>query len=351
MTRTLPPRPSPAHLKKQAKQLLKQFRDADNEALEQIRLYFPSPDQFNTLRDAQLVVARAYGYSGWTDLLQAVDERLLNSLDPAELADRFVDLACLQYNGQDSDLRLDHAQRILQKTPELAEHNFITAVISNQFDLVQRSLKADPSLASTVAGPRQWPPLLYLAYSRIRKPGNQQNAIQITRQLLDHGADPNAYIILNNQYRFTVLTGIMGEGEGGIIHQPPHPYAQQMARLLLDAGANPNECQGLYNTAFTESEDSWLKLLVEYGLDRDSTLTWNPEIRTFDFLLEMAVRRNFPSRVEYLLQQGADPNVRGSYSRHKVYTLALTGGHDEIAGQLLNAGATPEELSPEDRSR
>jgi len=352
MTQVLPPRPSLVRLKKQAKQFLKQYRDGNHEALEQVRLFFPFPDRFKNLRDAQLVIARSYGYAGWTDLVHAVDEILLNALSPAELADQLVDLACLQYSGQDTDLRFDRAARILRKYPELAQQNLITAIVSNNLNRVTTLLDTDPSLAITVVGPRHWQPLMYLAYNRIPETGTQKNALAIARLLLEHGADPNSYVMLQECYRFTVLAGVMGEGEGGVVNQPPHQYAPELARLLLQAGADPNESQGLYNTVFTDSGPFWLPLLVEFGLNKESCVNWdsgeNP-CRMFDFLLDIAASRNFISRIDYLLELGADPNARSMYSERNVYTVALTSGHTEIARRLLEAGAKPEVLSVEDQ--
>jgi len=351
MTMSLPARPSLAHLKKQAKNLLKNFQAGNSKAREQVHLYFPAPDEFKSLRDAQLVIARAYGFPGWNLLSQAVDELLQNTLSPDALADQFVNLACLQYTPQDADVRFHRAAHLLQKNPWLAEHNFISAIVSHNLHMVTNMLKTQPALATTTMGPRQWLPLMYLAYNRVPEPGQQKNALEIARLLLEHDADPNAYVMLNEQYRFTVLTGVIGEGERGIVHQPPHQYSRELAALILEHGAEPNDSQGLYNTAFTDSGDYWLKLLVEHGLNASARANWiaDDNVRMFDVLLVMAVTHNFANRVAYLLALGADPNVRNPYSGDSVYTTALTSGYDDIAEQLVAAGAKPETLSPEAR--
>ena len=51
----------------------------------------------------------------------------------------------------------------------------------------------------------------------------------------------------------------------GIVSQPPHAHSWALVTLLLDAGADPNDAQGLYNTMF-RPENRWLKLLLERGL-------------------------------------------------------------------------------------
>ena len=350
MTQELPARPDLAHLKKQAKQLLKEYQAGNSEAHVAVQQYYPAPDHFSSLRDAQLVIARSYGYPGWSALSDAVENARLNTLSLDNLAAEFVDLACVSYTGQDSDLRYDRAARLLHKHPELAAHDFICAIVCHNLSSIETMLKTKPSLAKEASGPRHWPPLMYLAYSRLPLNDTQRHSVAIARLLLDHGADPNSYTVLQDHYRFTVLTGVMGEGESGVYNQPPHPDADALARLLLDAGAEPNDSQGLYNTMFTSSGDSWLKLLVSYGLDNTALANWydadNP-VHMFDFLLVVSTMRNFSERVAYLLKLGASPNVRNPYSGESVYTVALIKGHNDIAAQLLAAGATPETLTPE----
>ena len=65
---------------------------------------------------------------------------------------------------------------------------------------------------------------------------------------------------------FTALTGAFGEGEGGPGIQPSHPQWEALARALLEAGADPNDEQTLYNRMF-RPDDSHLELLFEFGLD------------------------------------------------------------------------------------
>jgi uncharacterized protein len=58
---------------------------------------------------------------------------------------------------------------------------------------------------------------------------------EIAQLLLDHGADPNArWIGPWGEPAFTVLTGVIGQGEGD---QPPHPQARDLAALLIERGA------------------------------------------------------------------------------------------------------------------
>ncbi len=77
----LPPNPSLEHLKSQAKQLLKGHKEGSVDALQRIRSFFPKlsdatdaeiQDAAFGLQDAQLTIAREYGFASWTRLKQDV---------------------------------------------------------------------------------------------------------------------------------------------------------------------------------------------------------------------------------------------------------------------------------------
>ena len=77
----LPPNPSLEHLKSQAKQLLKAHKEGSLDALQRIRSFFPKLSNATDaeiqnatfgLQDAQLVIAREYGFASWTRLKEEV---------------------------------------------------------------------------------------------------------------------------------------------------------------------------------------------------------------------------------------------------------------------------------------
>lgn len=71
-TRRLPKQPSLEQLRKQAKDLLEQYRAGDPAAVAEIHRFERRPDPF-ALNDAQRVLARAYGYESWPKLKAFVD--------------------------------------------------------------------------------------------------------------------------------------------------------------------------------------------------------------------------------------------------------------------------------------
>jgi ankyrin repeat protein len=73
-TRRLPPEPSLEQLRKQAKELLSQYRAGDPPAVLDVQQFEHKPDPSSfALNDAQRVLARAYGYASWSKLKSFVD--------------------------------------------------------------------------------------------------------------------------------------------------------------------------------------------------------------------------------------------------------------------------------------
>ena len=68
----LPDKPDLEHLKKQAKALLQSHRQSSPEAISRIQDFHPRPSGSITLQDAQLVIAREYGFESWPKLAEVV---------------------------------------------------------------------------------------------------------------------------------------------------------------------------------------------------------------------------------------------------------------------------------------
>lgn len=94
MSKPLPARPDLEQLRKQAKELLKSHKSGNPEALRRFREHHPdfhaAPDPTIqagsvSLADAQLVLAREYGFPSWPKLKEHVESILLDTRDPLEL--------------------------------------------------------------------------------------------------------------------------------------------------------------------------------------------------------------------------------------------------------------------------
>ena len=79
-SKSLPARPSLESLRKQAKKLARDIAAGDAGAIARARVQLPQVDLPLTQRNAQLVIAREYGYAGWQDLIVEVNKRLGDGL-------------------------------------------------------------------------------------------------------------------------------------------------------------------------------------------------------------------------------------------------------------------------------
>ena len=80
-SKSLPARPSLESLRKQAKRLARNIAAGDAAAIARARAHLPHVDLPLTQRNAQLVIAREYGYAGWQDLTAEVSKRLGQGLE------------------------------------------------------------------------------------------------------------------------------------------------------------------------------------------------------------------------------------------------------------------------------
>jgi hypothetical protein len=79
--KSLPARPSLESLRKQAKKLARDTAAGDADAVARARAHLPRVALPLTQRNAQLVIAREYGYAGWQDIVADVNKRLGDGLD------------------------------------------------------------------------------------------------------------------------------------------------------------------------------------------------------------------------------------------------------------------------------
>jgi len=89
-SKSLPHRPSLESLRKQAKKLARDIDAGDKDAIARAQLQLPNIELPLTQRNAQLVIAREYGYAGWQDLTAEVSKRLGKGLDWAVTQSRQV---------------------------------------------------------------------------------------------------------------------------------------------------------------------------------------------------------------------------------------------------------------------
>lgn len=298
-------------------------------------------------------------------------------------AARVAALACLRYDGHDEPPRWGRAADLLAAQPDLLDADVAVAAVAGDADALRRHVDADRGCASRGVGPFGWPPVLYLVYSRMP----QRDAVGSLRLLLDAGADPDSgYLWQGLVPPFTALTGVFGEGESGPGRQPRHPRWRELAVLLLERGADPDDGQALYNRMFGR-DDSHLELLLEHGLGRRSSGVWAARLglaaeateemmqrqlrwardHGFDDRITLLARHGFaldasdsvgaqgdrpqihraatPAAVRTAVAAGADVNAR-HHGRTALHQAAFVDDV-ELVTALLAAGADPTAVDDE----
>jgi ankyrin repeat protein len=364
-TAALPQDPDLDQLRNQARELQRAVRHGDSRALTRATRWHPDPPPAERfpLTAAQLVLAREHGFPSWARMRRYVEIVTARAWTPGQpppdaepLADRFLRLACLTYSDDQTADRVAAAQ-LLTEHPELPRQNLFTAAACADVAEVRRQLAGRPAGASMTGGPYGWSPLLYQAYARHDPDVGRAATLETAQLLLDAGADPNDGRFWHAlPTPFTVLTGVLGYGEG---RQPWHPHAIAFARLLLERGADPNDGQALYNRMFGRNDDH-LVLLFEYGLGRDTGGPWHRLLgeslesptEMLRSLLAWAVTHDQRARVALLAEHGVDIVSRFTETRSPrrgtPVEAALVSGHRELADQLLALGARPPRLSAAD---
>lgn len=338
-------------LKKQAKSFLKAVQAGDTSARSRVMPYFAHIASVG-LQDIQLVLAREFGFSSWAKLKAHLESSDRKHIPRDQLANRFLSLATVSYfaNIPADPARFDEALMLLESHPEIADESIHVAAALGDADRVGRWLDRQPQLLDRRGGPHDLTPLMYAAYARV--PG--RSSLPAARELVRRGADVNAFFLDAGQYRFTVLTGVFGEGEAGKDRQPPHPECEAFARLLLDAGAEANDSQALYNRMF-ERDDTCLKLLIEYGLSARDKNNWfvredgkfveNTQT-VFDYQLAWALEHRMGERVRLLVENGAD--VHKPINGRTPYEWVRLSGDSKLAAYLIQKGAVAVRLKLED---
>jgi ankyrin repeat protein len=372
----LPDRFNLDHLKKQAKDLIRLYRSRDPEAMARFRHALPaaagrSDDEIASLalrlHDAQSCVARGYGFASWADLRRYAE---VQSASRGNRAARVIHWLSLVYSGEVGGTANRAspavAVRMLAENPDLAADDPYLACAVGDEAALRQAKKADPAWIDRPGGPLKLPPLIATTHSSLLQVAEFRERLRASaRFLLAAGADPNQRIgnrwppaslaKPDDDHPLSALYGAAGRN-----HDP------ELTKLLLDAGADPNDDESLYHAleslactrlllehgariagtnalyhVFDLDNAAVLELLLQHGADPNEPAR-NAPLTDWGSPLMWAIRRRRSRRhVEALLQAGADPAAR-TPSGASAYILALQFGLEDVAELLREtAGAAP----------
>src|SRR5690606_23292406 len=101
------------------------------------------------LQDAQLVLAREYGFSNWTRLKAHLEKGIRAEEEPDQAINRFLSLVSVSYRADipAEPARFLQAADLLAAHPELAGANAHTAAACGDETALRHLLDGDPRLA------------------------------------------------------------------------------------------------------------------------------------------------------------------------------------------------------------
>jgi ankyrin repeat protein len=369
----LPDRANLGYLKKQAKDLLGLYRDRDPKAISQFRQALPaaagrSDEEIAALdlrlHDAQSCVARGYGFASWADLRSYVEVQAAFRDDHAARVRHWLRLV---YSGDVDGRGIDRANpriaaRVLAESPDVAAGSPYLACAIGDEDALRTATKADAAWVNRPGGPLRLPPLVAITHSSLcQVPEFRERLHRCARFLLSAGADPNQRIGLrwppasvsapDDDHPLSALYGAAGKN---------HDLA--LTKLLLDAGADPNDNESLYHSletftctrvllehgariggsnalfrALDYDNLAALELLLQHGADPNEPLVHSPHTEWGSPLLWAIKRRRSGRHVAALLRAGADTAV-STRSGVSAYSLALQLGLSEVAELIRDHG-------------
>ncbi|HET9270343.1 MAG TPA: ankyrin repeat domain-containing protein, partial [Vicinamibacterales bacterium] len=291
-TRSLREHPDLEQLKRQAKELLAAYRSGEPEAMAEVQHHFRGADPATfALHDAQLVLARAYGFESWPKLKVFVDGATVSRL--------------------------------------------MEAVRAGDTARVDAMLRARPELVNMDTGGDEHRALHYAVLRR---------DTGMVRLLMDHGADarigiyphrvPTTALAIATERDYDDVVAIIQEAEAARTHVARHYRGHEPAlpRALRDAIDGGDE-----------------RAVIEF-LESYPPLRANPALVTASgpdgiTLLHLAAARLMPRLAAWLLARGADVHRRSGPGFTPIDMLGrwpIAHPHDrlqEISQLLLRHGA------------
>ena len=305
-TRVLREQPDLDQLKRQAKALLKGFRDGNNDAVTEVQIHYHGADAPTfALHDAQLVVARSYGFESWPKLKAYVDgvtvTRLADAVRAGDLR-RVTAMLVVRPELVNMDLAENDERRalhfaVLDRSPEMVRLLMRSGADARKGIYPHRAA----TTALTIATERGYDEIVAIISDEERR--------RHERQPPDPSPSPSAAV---NREDESVAAVRRGDGDW--------LRARHAEGLLVNTIPDSG---GLLTVAVASDRPDMLALLLELGFDPN-------ERKRLDDLDQVVYSAGFPlwrcaaqgkyAMAEMLLEHGANPNVHVYASGSPVYS-------------------------------
>lgn len=310
MARSLPRRPNLAHLKKQAKDLVRAHEAHDPDACQRIKEHLPrlstaSPAEILaanfTLHDAQLVIAREYGFPSWSKLKQHIES--LAGAAPRRLRPFVRDLAYYEERAQGLvSVQRSGLSTALQVIRDF--HPRFSGASDEEIRAAQFTLDDARLVLARQHGFDDWPG--FMRHVEALAEGERVEPFMAAFEAMKAGDLPQLQVLL-----------------------------RQDPALVNARGTNGNT---LLNLATSLKQVEIVKALIEAGADVDlaNDRGWTP--------LHQAAYGADLILLEILLDAGASIDLSAHGDGGTPLVCALFWGHDAVADCLAQRGIVPRNL-------
>ena len=238
----------------------------------------------------------------------------------------FIEAACVPLHTGHTSGTLQEAEAILKAHPEISTSSIYTCAILGDAAGVQGFVAKDAANATAKGGPRVWDALTHLCFSRYLRLDRTRSDgfVRSAAALLDAGASANTgWYEMNHEPK--------PEWESAIYGAAGVAQNAELTRLLLDRGADPNDEETPYHAPETWDNDA-VKVLVESGKLNEDSLGM--------MLLRKTDWHDYDG-IKWLLEHGVAPNRMTRWGKTALHNAVLSDNALDIFKVLLDHGADP----------
>jgi ankyrin repeat protein len=243
-----------------------------------------------------------------------------------DLLAEFIKCACVPRDAWHQSGTLEQAESIRTAHPDVATADIHAAAILGDDATVRRFLDADKANATRKGGPYDWDALTHLCFSRYLRldRARSDGFVRAAELLLDAGASPNTGFYEGEHQPTPEFESVM-YGAAGVAHHP------EMTRLLLDRGADPNDGETPYHSP-EGFDNRAMEIIVESGKLAKAGFT-TMLVRKIDWT-------DYNGAL-WLLEHGADPNHVSHWGRRALQQAIVRVSALRFFELLLDHGADP----------